>query len=162
MIFITLGTQKFQFNRLLKEIDNLINENIINTEVYAQVGYSDYKPKKFSYTKFMGHTDFQSKMDQADLVITHGGTGSIITALENDKKVIAVPRLSKFNEHVDDHQKQIIDEFVMKNYLLGCYSIDELGGILLKIRNAHFEKYKSNSKEFIFDLENYLDGLNRK
>ena len=51
MIFITLGSQKFQFNRLLEEVDKLIEQGIITEEVFAQIGYSDYKPKNYKYNK---------------------------------------------------------------------------------------------------------------
>ena len=43
MIFITLGSQKFQFNRLLKAVDDLIEHKKIQDEVFAQTGYSDYQ-----------------------------------------------------------------------------------------------------------------------
>ena len=45
MIFITVGSQKFQFNRLLEQIDLLIENKIIKEEVFAQIGSSDYIPK---------------------------------------------------------------------------------------------------------------------
>ena len=62
--------------------------------------------------------DFSNYMQKADLIITHGGVGSIITALNHGKKVIAAPRLSKYGEHVNDHQLQIIKCFEQKNYIL--------------------------------------------
>ena len=111
-IFITLGSQKFQFNRLLKEIDRLVENDTIKDEIFAQIGYSDYKPKNYNYKLFLDRNEFSEIMDKCDKVITHGGTGAIIGAIKNDKKVIAVPRLRKFGEHVDDHQLQIIKEFI--------------------------------------------------
>ena len=92
MIFITVGSQKFQFNRLLKEIDRLIENKVINEEVFAQVGASDYKPVNYEYKDFITQDEFKEYMEIASLVITHAGTGAIITALKNDKKVIAIPR----------------------------------------------------------------------
>lgn len=49
MIFITLGSQKFQFNRLLQAVDQLIEKSVIEDEVFAQIGYSDYQPKHYAY-----------------------------------------------------------------------------------------------------------------
>ena len=40
MIFVTLGSQKFQFNRILIEIDKLIEDKYITENVFAQTGYS--------------------------------------------------------------------------------------------------------------------------
>ena len=111
MIFVTLGSQKFQFNRLLIEIDRLVEEGKITEEVFAQTGYSDYEPKNYEYKNFLDRDEFSDIMGKCDKVITHGGTGAIIGAVKKEKKVIAVSRLSKFGEHVDDHQLQIIEQF---------------------------------------------------
>ncbi|MDD6363055.1 MAG: glycosyltransferase [Lachnospiraceae bacterium] len=72
MIFVTLGSQKFQFNRLLEAIDSLITAGAITEEVFAQTGYSDYVPVHYDYRKFLDGTEFREKMKQADTVITHG------------------------------------------------------------------------------------------
>lgn len=101
-IFITLGSQKFQFNRLLKAVDELCEKGTVDAEdVFAQIGYSDYLPKNFSYKKFLDRDEFSNEMEKANIVITHGGTGAIIGAVKRGKKVIAVPRLAKYGEHVD-------------------------------------------------------------
>ena len=111
-IFITLGSQKFQFNRLLKAVDELCEKGTVDAEdVFAQIGYSDYLPKNFSYKKFLDRDEFSNEMEKANIVITHGGTGAIIGAVKKGKKVIAVPRLAKYGEHVDDHQLQLIKQF---------------------------------------------------
>lgn len=52
MIFITLGSQKFQFNRLLKALDDLVEEGAIQEEVFAQIGYSDYNLEIMSLKNF--------------------------------------------------------------------------------------------------------------
>lgn len=111
-IFITLGSQKFQFNRLLIAVDKLCEKNIIcGDDVFAQTGYSDYVPRNFSYNNFLDREEFSVEMGKADIVITHGGTGAIIGAVKKGKKVIAVPRRAKYGEHVDDHQLQLVGQF---------------------------------------------------
>lgn len=108
-IFITLGSQKFQFNRLLIAVDKLCEKKVISGEdVFAQTGYSDYVPRNYSYNNFLDRDEFSVEMGKADIVITHGGTGAIIGAVKKGKKVIAVPRRAKYGEHVDDHQLQLI------------------------------------------------------
>lgn len=47
-------------------------------------------------------------IDEADLIITHGGVGSVISSVKMWKKEIASPRLAKYGEHTNDHQLQII------------------------------------------------------
>ena len=110
-IFITVGSQKFQFNRLLTAVDMLVAEGKITDEVFAQIGSSDYVPQHFSARPFLDQEDFAARLDWADIVLTHGGTGVIINAVKREKKVIAVPRLARYGEHVDDHQTELLQQF---------------------------------------------------
>lgn len=126
-IFITLGSQKFQFNRLLKAVDELCEKGTVDAEdVFAQIGYSDYLPKNFSYKKFLDRDEFSNEMEKANIVITHGGTGAIIGAVKKGKKVIAVPRLAKYGEHVDDHQLQLIKQFDDLNLIWEYFSVKRI------------------------------------
>ena len=70
MIFITLGSQKFQFNRLLQAVDNLIEKGVITDDVFAQIGYSDYVPKHFTCKQFLDRDEFAEWEEKADIVIT--------------------------------------------------------------------------------------------
>lgn len=92
MIFITLGSQKFQFNRLLREIDRLCANKEVKEDVFAQIGYSDYIPQNYKYVNFMDREEFNKKMDEVDLIITHGGTGAIIAAVKKKKKSHSSPK----------------------------------------------------------------------
>ena len=159
MIFVTLGSQKFQFNRLLIEIDRLIEEGKITEEVFAQTGYSDYEPKNYEYKNFLDRDEFSDIMGKCDKVITHGGTGAIIGAVKKEKKVIAIPRLAKFGEHVDDHQLQIIEQFEEMNFIKSIKEIDELENSLLEIENLKFNSYVSNTKNILSSLEKFIEKI---
>ena len=156
MIFVALGTQKFQFNRLLIEIDRLVEEKKINEEVFAQIGYSDYKPKNYKYKEFLDRDEFAEIMSRCNKVITHGGTGAIVGAVKRGKKVIAVPRLAKYGEHVDDHQLQIIEQFTEMNFILGVKEVDEIENKLMNLDEECFKDYVSNTENIIKSIENYL------
>lgn len=156
MIFVTVGSQKFQFNRLLIEIDKLIEEGKIEEEVFAQTGYSDYKPKNYKYKKFLDRDEFSEAMSRCDKVITHGGTGAIIGAVKQGKKVIAIPRLKKFGEHVDDHQLQIINEFNKINLIKSVSEIDEMSSCIKSIDQLKFNKYISNIDIIIKSIESFI------
>ena len=138
MIFITLGSQKFQFNRLLKKVDELIGEGVVKDDVFAQIGASDYKPKNYAYKEFLSREEFVEKTNLCDLIITHGGTGAIIGAIKKGKKVIAIPRLEKYGEHVDDHQLQLLDQFRQLNLIWACKDCEELEYALKEIKNKEF------------------------
>lgn len=159
MIFVTLGSQKFQFNRLLIEIDRLVEEGKIAEDVFAQTGYSDYKPRNYKYKGFLDRDEFSDIMSKCDKVITHGGTGAVIGAVKQDKKVIVVPRLAKYGEHVDNHQLQIIEQFKELNFVEGINEIEELEGSLQKIDKLKFNSYVSNTKNILRSIEEFIDKI---
>lgn len=156
MIFVTVGSQKFQFNRLLKEIDELIENKVINEEVFAQIGVSDYKPQNYKYKEFVTQDEFNKYLDEARLIITHAGTGVIVNAIKKGKKVIGIPRLSKFGEHVDDHQIQLLNEFANMNLIETCIDEKELKEKIQQIDNKELKKYDSNNENFIKDIKEYI------
>lgn len=158
MIFITLGSQKFQFNRILKKIDELIEKGIIKEEVFAQIGYSNYQPINYKYEDFLDREKFSKLMKSSTLVITHGGTGAIITAVKAGKKVIAVPRLSQYEEHVDDHQLQLLKQFDGMGIILPCYDIEELDKKIIEIERIKLNPYISNTQVILDDIEKYIES----
>lgn len=158
MIFVTVGSQKFQFNRLLIEIDKLIENKIITENVFAQIGVSDYKPKNYEYTDFTTQDEFSKRIDESDLIITHGGTGVIVNALKKNKKVIAIPRLSKYGEHVDDHQIQLINEFKEMNFIEAVYEIDDMKDALNNVKKNKYSQYISNTQQIIQSIQEFLES----
>lgn len=161
MIFITLGSQKFQFNRLLQAVDKLAGSGGIEEEIFAQTGYSDYKPQNYPYKNFLDRDEFASWEAKADIVITHGGTGAIIGAVKKGKKVIAVPRLKKYGEHVDNHQTQLVNQFRDLNLICACDDCDRLGEAIRKVKSTTFNPYISNTQTIIEDLDDYIRSCGR-
>lgn len=154
MILVTLGTQQQKFYRLLKAIEDLN----LDEEIIVQAGgSSDYKSDKLKIFKFISYDEMNELLKRADLVITHGGTGSILGALKNGKKVIACPRLLKYGEHVDDHQKEIVENFASEGYLLKFAEEDNLKEIYDKSINFKPTRYKSNKDVFIQKLLNKIN-----
>ncbi|WP_028273564.1 PssE/Cps14G family polysaccharide biosynthesis glycosyltransferase [Atopococcus tabaci] len=158
MIFVTVGSQKFQFDRLLKKIDDLIESKEIDEELFAQIGASEYIPKNYSYERYLTRESFLFHTKECDLFITHGGTGAIIGALKAKKKVIAVPRLAKYGEHVDNHQIQLVDQFVALSYINSCYDIKELGEVIKSTKNINFKTYVSNTSNIIKSINQFIES----
>ena len=154
MIFVTLGSQKFQFDRLLQAVDKLKTDE----EIFAQIGYSNYEPQNYEYKKFLDRDEFENVMDKADIVITHGGTGAIIGAVKKGKKVIAVPRLKKYGEHVDDHQLQLVGQFKELNLIYACDEGMELEKALKIVKINDYKTYESNTQTIIKSLEDFIHG----
>lgn len=104
MIFVTVGTHEQQFNRLIEYVDNLKRDGIIQEEVIMQTGFSTYEPKLCKWSKLIPYKEIIKNVEDARVVITHGGPASFIMPLQIGKTPIVVPRQYKYDEHVNDHQ----------------------------------------------------------
>ena len=158
MILVMLGTQNNSFHRLLEKIDDLINKRIINDEVVVQAGYTKYESNNMKIFSLIPVEELEELIEKADLVITHGGVGSIISSLKKGKKVIAVPRLHEYQEHVNNHQKEIIETFDKKGYIIGIQDVNQLEEAIEKSKDFIPEKYQSNNKKMLNIIENFIDN----
>ena len=157
MILVLLGTQNNSFHRLLEEVQKNIDNGNIQEEVVVQKGYTKFESKDMTLYNELPIEKFNELIQKADLVITHGGVGSIINSITKGKKVIAVPRLKKYNEHVNDHQIEIIDSFNEKGYIIGIHSVEELGKALEKAKNFKPQKYVKNTGNILKLVEDFID-----
>ena len=132
MILVLLGTQNNSFHRLLEELDKLVEKKIIDEKIIVQAGYTKYESKNMKIFGLIPQEELEKYQEKADLIITHGGVGSIISSIKKGKKVIAVPRLHKYHEHVNDHQLQIVENFSSKGYIIGIKEIEKLEEAILK------------------------------
>jgi UDP-N-acetylglucosamine transferase subunit ALG13 len=156
LIFLCVGSREYQFDRLLKEIDNLLKENKIDEEVFAQIGQSNYIPTHYQYVRYMSPDDFRRKQIDADLIISHGGTGALVAALKLGKKVIAVPRLVKYQEHIDDHQIQVCDMLEKQQYLKVVYEMSDLYGMMQQVKKQKAVKKYSNPSNILSIIDEYI------
>ncbi len=157
MILITLGTQDKEFTRILKEVDKLITKKVIKEEVVVQAGYTKYKSKNMKIFDYVSKTELEKYIEKASFVITHAGVGTIFDCLKKNKKIIAVPRLSKYKEHNNDHQLQIVEEFGKEGFLIPVYEMDELEQAIQKVKTFKPNKYKSNNKNMVKLISEYID-----
>ncbi|MBQ9071765.1 MAG: hypothetical protein IJY25_01220 [Bacilli bacterium] len=149
MILVTLGTQDKKFYRLLKAVDKAIKDGYIKDEVIVQAGYSsDYKSKNLKIFDLIPMEEFDELLKKCNLLITHGGVGTITSGLKNNKVVIAVPRLAKYQEHINDHQLQIINQFSDSGYILALNNEKELPELLKQAKTFKPKKYSSNANKF--------------
>ena len=159
MILVTLGTNDESFERLLKAIDKEIEKGTIKDKVIVQAGCTKYESKNMEILDLVPREEFDKLIKECDLLITHGGVGSILTGINNGKKVIAVPRLAKYKEHGNDHQLQIVDNFSKKKYILAVKDMNKLGKTIEKAKTFKPQKFVSNTHNIINMIEDYIDNL---
>ena len=157
MILVTLGTQDKTFVRLLDEIDKLINKGIIQDKVIVQAGFTKYSSDNMEIFDLIPQDEFNNLISKADLVITHGGVGNIISALEKNKKVIAVPRLAKYGEHINDHQTQIIAKFNDLGYIIGLQDVDELDRAIKEVKKFNPQKFVHDNSKMLSLVSKLID-----
>ena len=157
MILITLGTQDKSFKRLLEAVQKQIDNGIIKERVVVQSGCTRFTSKDMEIFDLIPYDDFDSLIKKCDLLITHGGVGSIITGLKNNKKVIAAARLEKYKEHTNDHQLQIIDNFSKNGYILALDDFNKLDEVIKKSKTFNPKKYVSNTSNVINIVKDYID-----
>lgn len=162
MILVTLGTQKFQMDRLVKAIDELAL--VIEEDIFIQLGHSTYIPQNCEYQEFVDAVEFQKMIESCSILITHSGVGTIMRGIHAKRPVVVVPRLAKYREHVDDHQVQIACAFEEKGCVLKCEEIEKLQDIIEKARSYSFNPYdmpERNVEDIILNFIQKLDGGNQ-
>ena len=154
MILVLLGTQNNSFHRLLEEIEKNIQDRTINEEVIVQAGYTKYESK---IVDLIAKEEIEKLQEEANLIITHGGVGSIISSIEKEKKVIAVPRLHEYEEHVNNHQIEIVEDFNNKGYIIGIEKVEDLKKAIIKSKEFEPKKYEPNNKLMIKIIEDFIN-----
>lgn len=160
MILVILGTQDKEFPRLLEAVDREIEKGTIKEKVVVQAGQTKYQSDNMEILDLVSAPEFDKLIDKADLIITHGGAGSILNAIKKGKKIIAAARLAKYKEHHNDHQRQIIKEFADQGYLLELKDFNKLDKMIEKAKSFKPKKFESNTHNMIKLLEDYIEESN--
>ena len=158
MILVLLGTQNNSFHRLLEEVQKNIDNGKIKEDVVVQKGYTKFESKDMTMYNQVPLDEMRQLIEKADLVITHGGVGSIVSSIEKNKKVIAVPRLKKYKEHVNDHQLDIIRIFNQLEHIIGLNGVEELEEALKKVKEFEPKQYVRNTGYILEIVENFIDN----
>jgi UDP-N-acetylglucosamine--N-acetylmuramyl-(pentapeptide) pyrophosphoryl-undecaprenol N-acetylglucosamine transferase len=131
-VLITVGTHG-PFDRLLHEVERLCLEGTITGPIVAQVGPGGYQSTALHCFESCNQTEMEQLLQQSHLLITHAGTGSILSGLKAGCKVIAIARQARFGEHYDDHQLEILDEMQKRGAILGGTDPSLLASLLSQV-----------------------------
>lgn len=163
MIFITVGTHEQPFNRLIEYVDKLKRNKIISEDIVIQTGFSTYEPKYCNWKKIYSYSEMIKYVNEAKIIITHGGPSSFIMPLQVGKIPVVVPRQKKYNEHVNDHQVDFANAVAKRNgNILVVNNIEDLKDTILnydEIVKNMTNKMKSNNDYFNKNLEKIVEDL---
>lgn len=152
MVFVSVGTQKQQFTRIFQMVENSIE--LKNDEIVAQTGNTKVESKRIKMLPSIDNNKFNEYIKKADFVICHGGVGTIFNALENNKRILVVPRLGKYEEHINDHQLEVACELEKDGYLIVYNDGEDFDKCVKKLKNFKPKKYISD--------ENFIDILRKE
>lgn len=157
LIFLTVGTHKDPFDRLIKKVDELAGAGAIKDKIVMQIGNSTYEPKNCEFYKFVGSDKFEELYKSADIIICHAGAGSIINALKNKKHLVIVPRLKKFHEHTDDHQLDLAEAMEKDGKAVCVRDVEQLPEAINKASASSVPDTSNALEKKISDYLNTLD-----
>lgn len=157
MLFVSMGTQPLQCERIVNTIiDSGIEDEII-IQAYYQNESNKKIPKNITIKQFIPYEEMDDYINKAEIVVV-SGTGGTFRSLKKGKKVIIFPRLGKYNEAINDHGLDMIvlqeagyAEFVNEN--------DNFKEIYERCKKNNYKKYESNTIEFVKKLEREMEKL---
>lgn len=161
MIFVTVGTHEQQFDRLVKAVDDLKLDKVINEPVYVQTGYSTFEPTHCDHSRFVSYTQMKEYMKAADVVITHGGPSSFIEAMAAGKVPVVVPRRGDLQEHVNNHQVDFVRTVAERQGgIIPVFDVDDLPVAIERARQVSNDaSFKSHNEEFCYELNRLIRSL---
>jgi UDP-N-acetylglucosamine transferase subunit ALG13 len=159
MIFLTVGTQ-FPFDRLVKAVDSLLDGGVVDDEVFAQIGDSSYQPRNFQAVASLDKKAYDERFSQASAIISHAGMGTIAMAMDRGKSLLAMPRLRRYGEVVNDHQAGLADKFAACGHILVARDEDELAAKIGQLKAFVPQPRQVNPDAVARRIASFLGSLN--
>ncbi len=156
LLFVTVGAT-LPFDRLVSSVAALHARGLIDEQVIIQTGIGGLAPEGLETHETLPFERVLSILREADIVVCHGGTGSLITALREGCRVVAMPRRFALREHYDDHQGEITQAFADRGLISIAHSENELAAALDTVRERTPAVATSDPRELIDLLRALID-----
>jgi UDP-N-acetylglucosamine transferase subunit ALG13 len=157
LLFATVGAT-LPFDRLVASVANLKRHGDLPEHVVIQTGVGGLRPEGFECHETLSFEQMLAILRDADIVVCHGGTGSLITALREGCRVVAMPRLFERGEHYDDHQAEITQAFAARGLIAVAHSEAELSAAIAAVRDRPPVMATSDPAALTAELDRLLDA----
>lgn len=159
MIFVTVGTQ-LPFDRLIRAMDQWTALHS-DVQVVAQIGKGSYTPTNLTVFDQLGSQQFRSFCENASVIVSHAGVGTILLALELQKPVVLLPRRAEFKEHRNDHQLATVKQFENRPGIKVVYSEADIGNALCEVvDNQNVAVFNPWASEELLDaIGHFIDNV---
>ncbi|MCW2961097.1 MAG: glycosyltransferase 28 domain protein, partial [Thermoleophilia bacterium] len=132
-VLVVIGTTTFAFDELVERLEEIVPASV---ELQWQLGPATREPERGTWFRTIPSTELAELHLSVDMVVTHGGVGSALMALDAGHVPILVPRRRARNEHVDDHQQEIAASLASRGLATAC-ELEELdASVLLAARRS--------------------------
>ncbi|MFS0674971.1 PssE/Cps14G family polysaccharide biosynthesis glycosyltransferase [Ornithinibacillus sp. 179-J 7C1 HS] len=158
MILVLLGTHELPFPRLLEEVERIKKEGKVDDEILVQNGHTKFSSDYLTLKPFVSYDEMDKLYDEARIIITHAGTGSVITGLKKGKKVIAAPRLKEYGEHNDDHQLELVQAFESAGHILTWNDGDKMEDVIEALNEFEPKPFVSQKEKMLGLLKEFIDN----
>jgi UDP-N-acetylglucosamine--N-acetylmuramyl-(pentapeptide) pyrophosphoryl-undecaprenol N-acetylglucosamine transferase len=160
LLFATVGAT-LPFDRLIEMVDVAKRNGAVPQQVIAQTGINGRSSDQFDTVEALPFDEVKAILRRADIVVCHGGTGSLVTALQEGCKVIAVPRRFARGEHYDDHQYEITSAFAARGLILTSNSQEEFDAALVRWQTQEPIMATRDTSEMVAYMAGLLEGWSR-
>jgi len=128
LIFVTVGNATQPFARLLEAVDDLSGKGVFHEEpVFMQTGHNEnFRPRHSRAEAFLPAERFLECTKEARLIICHGGCGTLLRAIGLGKTPVVMPRLSRYGEHINDHQLQLVRALAEEGRIVPAFEVADL------------------------------------
>lgn len=106
LIFLTIGTHE-PFDRLVRAVDDWCAARGTGAQVFGQITepkQGKWRPQHFEWVAKLTPDEYNQRIAETRLIVSHAGMGTILTALHHAKPVVVMPRRGHLNETRNDHQ----------------------------------------------------------
>jgi UDP-N-acetylglucosamine transferase subunit ALG13 len=156
MTFVVLGTWEMPFVRPLREIERAAIEGLLPGPVVVQSGKTEYTSARLELVPFFGREELERMYEQATMIICQAGVGSIMLGLRKHKKIISIARLRRYDEHIDDHQLEILELFSQIGAVLPWKGEDDLTEVLVRAQSFVPAGYQFTKEKLSRTILEYL------
>ena len=160
MIFVTVGNAKQRFVRLLEAVDAARGAGALgDADVFMQTGHNEFEPRHGSARPFLSMDEFAARISEAELVVSHGGAGTLLHVLQTGRVPVVMPRRRKWGEHVDDHQLELVRELAGQGRVVAAFEADDLAQAIREARSRNEEAVPPPAARMIELVDGTLSRL---
>lgn len=159
MILATLGTHQQPMDRLVKELDRLLETGALREEVIIQAATFRYVPRFARAERVMAFAELKELIGRADAVISHAGPGTLAAVRAAGRTPIVVPRSVRYGEHVDGHQELYAKRLAMQPGYVVVEDMGQLADAIARARGRSSAATTANVSRAVAALNQMIDEI---